>query len=166
MHRQDFEQLVSPLFSLLRLPHDRKASSYPGYTIRIDGMLPVDLIGLQPGFINLRSVVGTLPATYDHGMLLRMLYANQFAFEHPPVSIGIDPDNAAVVVWSRQALSELGGDIQCRWFERFVKIASAVRQWLDSAHRQGPAPHSPRGRGEKTGRRHAPAGNSSTGAKP
>jgi hypothetical protein len=60
-------------------------------------------------------------------MLLRLMYANNFAFEHPPVSIGIDPDKAFITVWSRQALSELHDDIRCDWFDRFVRIVNSTR---------------------------------------
>lgn len=136
MSHPDFEQLAARLFSTMRLPHDRAASAHAAYTIRIDGNLLIDLIGVQQGAVNLRSVFNTLPANIDNGALLHLLYANQFTFEHPPVSIGIDPGTAAVTVWSRQALRELGDDMQCRWFERFVMIASAVHRWLDTLSHQ------------------------------
>lgn len=137
MSHPDFELLLVRLFSVLRLSRDRTASAHPGYTMRINGTLNIDLIGLQQGFINLRAVAGTLSDGGETDPLLRMLHANQFAFEHPPVVIGVDPDTSAVTVWSRQALSELGDDISCLWFERFVAIASAVHEWLNATQGSG-----------------------------
>jgi hypothetical protein len=110
----------------------------PAYTVSIDDDLWIDLIGLQEGFLNLRAVVGQLPSSSENGILLRLLQANNFAFEHPPVSIGIDPDTASIMVWSRQALSELHNDSRCQWFDRFIRIASAVQAWWRSADRALP----------------------------
>lgn len=143
MANPDFDKIIVQLFSTLRLPHEAMTSPNPGYTVRIEGKLLIELIGLQQGFINLRSIVGTVPDNIDSGSLLHMLYANQFAFEHPPVSIGVDPDTAAITVWSRQALSELHGDIACLWFERFTTIASFVHRWLDAKPRSPSRSRSP-----------------------
>jgi len=138
MSNKDFHDVVVRLFASMNMQHDQAATTHQGYTIRVDDTLHIDLIGLQQGFINLRSVIGTLPDKVENDMLLRMLYANNFAFEHPPVSIGIDPDTASVTVWSRQALSELKNDVRCDWFERFVKLASVIHHWLHSSNRTTP----------------------------
>lgn len=135
MHNQDFNLLVKRLFALLKVTFDPDQDIQQGYTLRIGDDLHIDLIGLQPGFINMRAVLGPLPtnANANSDVLLRLLHANNFAFEHPPVSIGIDPDTNGLVVWSRQASSELQHDARCAWFDRFVELASTVHTWLYSA---------------------------------
>ena len=133
MSNKDFSDVVVRLFASMNIPHDPSAPIQQGYTICIEDSLNIDLIGLQQGFINLRSVIGTLPNNVENDMLMRLLYANQFAFEHPPVSIGIDPETHAVTVWSRQALAELRNDVRSDWFDRFIKLTSTVQNWLHSS---------------------------------
>ena len=125
-----FHQTIDHLLRSKNIVLNRDAAAQLGYTIREDEGLFIDLIGLQPGQLNLRSVVGTLPAHAQRGSVLRLLQANQFGFEHPPVSVGIDDQTFAVTVWSRQALAELAADHDCLWYLRFVQIASLIRQWL------------------------------------
>lgn len=134
---KNFHQAVTRLLAMIDRNHDQWGPQ-PAYTVSIDDDLRIDLIGLQEGFLNLRAVVGQLPSSSGNGILLRLLQANNFAFEHPPVSIGIDPDTASITVWSRQALSELHNDIRCQWFDRFIRIASAVQAWWRSADRALP----------------------------
>lgn len=145
MNDDDFGAIVARLFSVLGLRSDPEALKHLGYTIKVDDGLHVDMIGLQEGFVNLRAELGVLPKNFPGDLLLRMLHANQFAFDHPPVSIGIDPEDSGVVIWSRQAVGELRKDIDCHWFERFMKMASMLREWLHGApeRRAGSRPVSP-----------------------
>jgi hypothetical protein len=131
---KNFHQTVTRLLAMIDHKHDHGGPQL-AYTVGVDNDLRIDLIGLQEGFLNLRAVVGQLPNSSENGVLLRLLQANNFAFEHPPVSIGIDPETASITVWSRQALSELNDDIRCQWFNRFIRIASAVRAWWRSSDR-------------------------------
>lgn len=130
---KDFHYAVVRLLAMLNIPDDPATVIQQGFTVRVDADLHIDLIGLQEGFINLRSVVGTLPDPTENAMLLRLLYANDFAFEHPPVSIGVNPESGSITVWSRQALAELRNDVRCAWFDRFLQVASALQQWLNTA---------------------------------
>jgi hypothetical protein len=137
MGDNDFHHLVTCLLSVIKLASSQVPAQL-AYTLKVDDKLQIDLIGLQPGFVNLRAIVGQLPGSTGNDTLLRLLYANAFAFEHPPVSIGIDPDTAHIMVWSRQALAELRDDTRCQWFDRFIRVASAVQAWLASAdHSRG-----------------------------
>lgn len=130
---KNFHQAVTRLLTMIDHKHDQWEPQR-AYTVGVDDNLQIDLIGLQEGFLNLRAIVGQLPGSSENGLLLRLLQANDFAFEHPPVSIGINPDTASITVWSRQALSELHGDIRCQWFDRFLRIASAVQAWCRSSN--------------------------------
>lgn len=152
MDDKNFHQLVTRLLTLMNIPHDRVPSE-AAYTIGVDDQLQIDLIGLQEGFINLRAVLGPLPAEDDNDTLLRLLQANTFAFEHPPVSIGVDPATGTVVIWSRQALVELRDDSRCDWFERFIRIAFAVQAWLSAAPADRGAEGLPAGRVSHNGGR-------------
>ena len=134
---KNFHQAVTRLLIMIDHKHDQWEPQ-SAYTVGVDDDLRIDLIGLQEGFLNLRAVVGQLPDSRENGVLLRLLQANDFAFEHPPVSIGINPETASITVWSRQALSELHDDIRCQWFDRFIRIASAVRAWWRSSDRALP----------------------------
>lgn len=138
---KDFHYAVVRLLAMLNIAHDPATVIQQGFTLRVDDELQIDLIGLQEGFLNLRAVVGSLPSDQvENALLLRLLYANDFAFEHPPVSIGIDPQSASIRVWSRQALSELRDDVRCAWFDRFLGIASTLQAWLKSADHSLPLP--------------------------
>lgn len=141
MSDQNFRYVAERLFKLMNLKDLHQAQIQQGYTILVDDALHIDLIGLQPGFINLRASIGQLPDHAENEILRRLLYANHFAFEHPPVSVGLDAEKHTITVWSRQALAEIYDDTKCCWFDRFVQIASTIQNWL---HMQAEnAAHSP-----------------------
>jgi hypothetical protein len=133
MDDASFQKTVSRLFKVMDLKGDPTEAQSVGYTVSVGQGLQIELIGMQEGFLNMLSVVGTIPDAADSNMLKALLYGNQFTFDHPQVCLGADPKTGNIMLWTRQALKELDDKAMLALFGRFTHMADLVRQWLAEA---------------------------------
>jgi len=137
-----FHTVVCGLLQQLGLevtPDMFSQSSFCTVTI---GTTSIELVGIQPGFINLFSFPGTgaKPLSLSAQALALLMAINRYQSAHPAVSISIlSGSPAKLMLWSRLPLPEANHETVGNLFARFTDISQVVQAWLKAGAPTGGA---------------------------
>lgn len=133
MATPQFHTAVSGLLQQLGLHVTSDMFSQSSFCTVTIGTIPIELVGIQQGFINLFSFPGTgaKPLALSAQAFALLMAINRYQSAHPAVTVSIlNGSPAKLMLWSRLPLAEASPGTFGNLFARFTDISQAVQAWL------------------------------------
>lgn len=127
-----FHTVVCGLLRQLGLEVREDMLGESGFCTVAVGPIEIDLVSMQPEFINLFCFPGTgKPLELSAASLAMLIAINRYQPDHPAVTLSIlNGSPSKLTLWSRLPLAEAGPVALGKLFARFTDISQVVHAWL------------------------------------